>query len=297
MTSVQEELAAALPVRDFLLYVTSTRTMLKVIPESAYFSLHVASVMRSSPVNPNERFEETSVGYMSESLQREIDNEFPLLFANALIGLWGALEACINDLCLLWLQCMDRHSLGQALASARVKIGDYLRLDDEDRWQWLLVQLQRSDAASLRKGIGQFESMLKPLGVSPQVDSAVRTTLFRIKTLRNLYAHRAGIADAKFLQEWKGHPADVGQLVVPTKNQIVAGYTAMVIYVESVHDSMQVKIGGSPAQRDLPPWIESVKDLVSMLEPSANVPEGAPWSYHFSRSVDDPEQGHNDNPS
>ncbi|WP_156222458.1 hypothetical protein [Pseudactinotalea suaedae] len=290
MTSVREELVAALPVRDFLLYVTSTRNLLEVISESAHFSLHVASFMRSSPVSPNERFEETSVGYMSESLQREIDNEFPLLHANALVGLWGALEACINDLCLLWLQCMDRRSLGEALAGARVKMGEYLSLDDDDRWQWLLLQLQRSDAASLRTGIGQFESILKPLGVSPQVDDAVRTTLFRIKAMRNLHAHRAGRADAKFLREWPGHPAEVGRLVVPTKKQIVAGYTAMVLYIDGVHDAMQVKIGNSPSRRDLPPWIESMDDLVSMLEPTANVPEGAPWSHHFSRSADNSEQ-------
>ena len=289
MTSAREELTAALPVRDFLLYVTSTRTLLEVVSESANFSLHVASLMRSSPVSSTERFEETSVGYMSESLQREIDNEFPLLQANALVGLWGALEACIDDLCLLWIQCMDRQSLGQALGGARVKIGEYLSLEEDERWKWILLQLQRSDAASLRTGIGQFESTLKPLGVSPQVDDAVRNTLFRIKSMRNLYAHRAGRADAKFLQDWPGHPANVGQLVVPTKSQIVAAYTAMVLYVDGVNDIMQMKIGNTAPQRDLPPWLESISDLESMLEPSMRVPEGAPWSYHLTRRVDDVE--------
>lgn len=289
MTSPREKLAAALPVRDFLLYVTSTRTLLEVVSETSTFSLHVASRMRSSPTDPTEKFEDTSIGRMSENAQREVENGFPLLHANALVGLWGALEACINDLCLLWLQCMDRRRLGEALMSARVKLGEYLGLDDQDRWLWLLLQLQRSDATSLRTGIGQFESMLKPLGISPQVDDGVRTTLFRIKAMRNLYAHRAGRADAKFLQEWPGHPAAVDRLVVPTHKQIVAAYTAMPLYVESVYDRMQSELGEALPVRELPPWIDSTDDLLPMLAPNPEVPTGAPWSHQFPERPGGPE--------
>lgn len=287
MDNARKELDAALPVRDFLLYVMSTRTLLGVVSESGHFSLHVASRMRMTPPPPGERFEDTSIGNLSENLRREIENDFPLLHANALVGLWGALEACINDLCLLWLQCMDRRELGDALKGNRVKLGEYLSLEEEDRWLWILDQLQRSDGGSLRAGIGQFESILKPLGVSPPVDDAVRTTLFRIKAMRNLYAHRAGRADAKFLKEWPGHPASVGKVVVPTANQIVAGYTAMVLYVEAICESMHSKLGTARSQYDLPPWLDSVDALLPMLEPNPYVPEGAPWSYHFSRDQPD----------
>jgi hypothetical protein len=297
MTDARRELDAALPVRDFLLYVMSTRTLLGVVSESGHFSLHVASWMRSTPVNPDEQFEETSVGSLSENLRREVDNGFPLLHANALVGLWGALEACINDLCLLWLQCMDREDLGDALKGNRVKLGEYISLDEENRWLWILDQLQRSDGAALRTGIGQFESILKPLGISPVVDEAVRTTLFRIKAMRNLYAHRAGRADAKFLKEWPGHPAPVGKVVVPTDKQIVAGYTAMVLYVESIYGCIQAKRGVPAAQPDLPPWIDSADSLLSMLEPNTFVPEGAPWSYHFPQDRIDPPLEGDDSPS
>lgn len=287
VTDARKELDAGLPVRDFLLYVMSTRTLLGVVSESGNFSLHVASQMRLTPATPGERFEETSIGSLSENLRREIENDFPLLHANALVGLWGALEACINDLCLLWLPCMERQELGDALEGTRVKLGEYLSLGEEEQWLWILDQLQRSDGGSLRTGIGQFESILKPLGVSPSVDSAVRTTLFRIKAMRNLYAHRAGRADAKFLKEWPGHPASVGQIVIPTSNQIIAGYTAMVLYVEAVHGSMQSKLGTPRSLPEPPPWINSVEDLLPMLEPNPYVPEGAPWSYHFSHDQQD----------
>lgn len=277
-----EALLEGLPVRDFLLYVTSNRTLLEVVRETSSFSLHVSSVMRSSPIDPNEDFANTSIGRMSENAQREVESGFPLLYANSLIGLWGALEACIDDLCVLLLQCMDRQRLGRALTGARVRIGEYLGLDDEDRWLWLLAQLQKSDASSLRTGIGQFESFLKPLGISPQVDEGVRTTLFRIKAMRNLYAHRAGRADARFLQEWPGHPVSVGQLVVPTERQVLAAYTAMVLYVESIHDSALSELGEVAPDREPPPWIDTTEDLLSLLTPNPNVPEGAAWSHHFS---------------
>lgn len=281
MVNPREDLLKGIPVRDFLLYVTSNSTLLEVVWETSSFSLHVSSVMQSWRTDPTEDFANTSIGRMSESAQREVESGFPLLYANSLIGLWGALEACIDDLCVLFLQCMDRQRLGKVLGATRVRIGEYFGLEDEDRWLWLLAQLQKSDASSLKAGIGQFESFLKPLGISPQVDQGVRTTLFRIKAMRNLYAHRAGRADARFIQEWPDHPALAGQIVVPTSRQVLAADTAMVLYVEGIHASILSELGEVVPKLEIPPWIKTTEDLLSLLTPNPNVPEGAPWSHHW----------------
>lgn len=287
MEDTIEALKAGLPVRDFLLYVTANKSLINTVQDSSTFSLHVSSVMEASWHDPQEKFQDSSVGKMSQSTKREIENGFPLLYANTLIGLWGALEACIDDLCLLWLQCLDREDLGEALGNSRARVGEYLSLDDGDRWLWILMQLQKSDGASLRAGVGQFESVLKPLGILPEVEGGVRTTLFRIKAMRNLYAHRAGRADEKFLRDWPEHPARVGETVYPTEQQFLAAHTAMVLYVEGVHDRILEELGEPLPNREFPPWIETTEDLLPLLTPNTNIPEGAPWSYHLSEGPDD----------
>lgn len=287
MANARDQLIASLPVRDFLLYVTSNRALVEVVQEATDFSLHVWSVMESRPVDPTEDFQSSSLGRLSEKTRREADNGFPLLYANSLIGLWGAFEACLDDLCLLFLQCVSRERLSNALSSARVKIGEYLALDDDDRWRWLLAQLQKAETTSLRTGVGQFESYLKPLGISPQIESGVRTTLFKIKAMRNLYAHRAGRADRKFLEEWPDHPAGIDQLVVPTNNQLLAAHTAMVMYVESIHRCVLSELGEQPPEISLPPWITTTQDLLPLLTPHPEVPVGAPWSHHFPTAPGD----------
>lgn len=281
MSNARDALVAGLPVRDFLLYVTSNRTLLDVVAETASFSLHVSEWMRASPTDPEEDFSRTSVGRMSAAARREVEHGFPLLHSTSLVGLWGALEACIDDLCLLWLQCMDRAALATALASSKGRVGEFLGLSDEDQWLWLLQQLQRSDGASLRTGIGQFESLLRPLGICPPTDANIRAALFRTKAMRNLHAHRAGRADAKFKREWPDHPAKVGQLVIPTSTQIVASHTAMVLYVESVHDHILEALGESIPERPPMPWIAESSDLLTMLDSTVEAPDGAPWSYHL----------------
>lgn len=296
MTTPEEILKAGLPVRDFLIYVTANRTLVEVVHETSEFALHVSSVMEVRPTNSDQKFAEGSIGRMSMKARREVESGFPLLHANSLIGLWGALEACVDDLCLLWLQCMDRHRLSEALANTRGRIGEYLGLNEESRWLWILTQLQKTDASSLRTGIGQFESFLKPLGISSQVDENIRKALHRLKALRNLYAHRAGRADEKFLREWPEHPASVGQLVVPTGQQLLAAHTAMVIYVESIHDRILRELGEIPSPKAPIPWMSETKDLLGMLVPSSVVPEGPAWSHHFSDSTDRAEPPEKDAP-
>jgi len=279
MGSPREALTAELPLRDFLLYVSANRALLEMVHDTASFSLHVASVMRPKGEAVAE-FETSSVGRMSSVARREVEHGFPLLHGQALVGLWGALEACIDDLSVLWLQCMEPQTRSDCLASLRVKLGEYLAVDEDDRWGWILNQL-RAGSAVLSPGLGQFENNLNALGVGGQVDPNVRTTLFRAKAMRNLYAHRGGRADTKFLKEWPGHPAGLDEPVVVTRDQVIATQIAMVLYAETVSARILSLMGEPEKEIQLPPWIESTQDLLSLMKPSDKSLSGAPWSFHF----------------
>lgn len=283
LNEARRQLEARLPIRDLLLYVTSARTLLDVVHETSHFSMHVAGQMRDWQDPEAEPGKSSSVELMSSAAEREIESGFPLLHANALMGIWGALEACVHDLCLLYIQCIERKKLAEALSGVKAKVGDYLSLDDADQWEWLLNQIEVAGSGSLRAGVGQFDPTLEALGVKPQIDSNVRTVLYRTKLLRNLYAHRAGVADARFLRDWPEQPVPHGKLVVPTGAQVIAGWVASVFYAETVVNCMARELG-SNSQSDpaFPAGITSTDELMSMFTPNPSYPSGAPWSHHIS---------------
>lgn len=117
--------------------------------------------------------------------------------------------------------------------------------------------------------------------MQPHVDEGVRTTLLKIKMMRNLFAHRAGRADERFLGGWPEYPLSVGEIVNPTATQVVAAYTAMVLCVESIQDRMLGELGMAPPKRKLPPWINAPDDLIEMLAPDTSSPARTAWTHHY----------------
>jgi hypothetical protein len=121
----------------------------------------------------------------------------PLLHAQFLIVLWGALEALIEDLVVTVL----RHDGAAALDSdikIRIPIRDLLQLDVADRASLIVRELRRATDADLKQGVGRFEVLLKPIGLSGPVGDELRRTMFEMSQVRNVLVHRRGIADRDF---------------------------------------------------------------------------------------------------
>jgi hypothetical protein len=85
------------------------------------------------------------------------------------------------------------------VARIRVPVGEYERLDGEDRVRYLLGMIERVLGAGLKPGIGRFECLLKPLGIAPADDDEIRRDLYELAAIRNAIVHRAKLADSRLL--------------------------------------------------------------------------------------------------
>jgi hypothetical protein len=143
---------------------------------------------------------------IEELALREVESDFPLLHNAATVLLWGALEASFRDFLVRWLVRNPSALRVPELQNVRVKVVEYEGLMGEDRMRYLVGILERELAASLRPGVGRYECLLKPFGISPKITDDERRDLNEMAAIRNVIVHRAGFADRRLLElcPWLG---------------------------------------------------------------------------------------------
>lgn len=172
---------------------------------------------------------------LAELATREIEHDFPLLHAQTLVGIWGALEAWIEDLCWLWIaRCPGRCEWNGRLI--KVEVVDLLAGSIEQRAQTVLSSLKAERRAQDRVGVAQFESVLTRLGLGGHVPREYATALFRMQQTRHVYAHRGGMADETFVVRC-GDFGDVaqGERVFVTRGDLELFMAAAIAYTHILH--------------------------------------------------------------
>jgi hypothetical protein len=138
--------------------------------------------------------------------RREIENGFPVLHANTALAVWSHLEAGVRLFLARWLEHEKTAFDLDAVQRLKVKIGEYERLQGEDRYFYIVDRLEQEVSAPLKCGINRFESVLDPFGLSGKVDADVQRDLFELNQVRNCLMHRAGRVDRRFVEAcpWLG---------------------------------------------------------------------------------------------
>jgi hypothetical protein len=135
----------------------------------------------------------------AELAQREVDEDFPLLHAQATIALWSALESAIRLFIVKWLQNYKEAMEVEIIQKLRVRIGDYERLEGEDRFFYILDRLDQELSDPFKNGITRFELLLEPFGMSGAVNENVKRDLFELNHVRNSLVHRSGLVDRRIV--------------------------------------------------------------------------------------------------
>ena len=154
----------------------------------------------------------------AELAQREVDEGFPFLHAQGTVALWGALENVIRLFIARWLENFPNALEAEVVQRLRIRIGDYERLQGEDRFFYILDQLDRDLSAPPRSGVKRFEMLLEPFDLSGPIDDSLRKTLFEMSQVRNVLVHRGGRADRRLIEAcpWLGF--SVGDPVTITQD-------------------------------------------------------------------------------
>jgi hypothetical protein len=131
--------------------------------------------------------------------ESEIAKDFPLLHSHAVMGVWGALEAMVEDLAISWIEHNPSILSEPKIARIRIPLVEFQMMEQQDRLRFLVSELQRDLGAELKSGATRFESLLSALGLGGPLDKRIRDILFEAQNLRNIFAHRGGVADRRFI--------------------------------------------------------------------------------------------------
>lgn len=255
------------PSADFLRFVADTVGVIEMSEGGARTLVRMSEQLRALTEGPVPASERDHVVHRAAEVARaSIEDDFALLRNNALMGAWGALEACIDDIAINWLAETSGACAEGITSTLRVLLGDYLALSDDARWPWLLDQIKRAKASTLKAGVGQFESLLGAVGLGGEVDPDLRRALLYTKAMRNVIAHRGGRVDARFVAECPGFRVAEGARLSITGSQFLAALSAMVTYVEIVHERSRVAAGRTPEPVSLPSWVKDLESLPKMFE-------------------------------
>lgn len=96
----------------------------------------------------------------------------------------------------------DEPSLLGTDAFKRIKLPASLMIESDasERHRAILSEMARSTDADLAQGTGKFERLLAPVGLGGAVPKPIKDAVFHAQQVRNIWAHRAGAADRRFVE-------------------------------------------------------------------------------------------------
>jgi hypothetical protein len=180
----------------------------------ALLQLDLAKDARQRTPADEERLAEAKE--LASLAESEVDKGFPLLHAHAVVAVWGALEALVDDVLVVWLCKRPQLLTTAALASVRVPLARFLSLDEEQRMLLLLEELKRDLRSGFTPGVAGFEGLLASVGLSGPLDEEVKRTLIEMRAVRNVFVHRRAVCDLRFCQTCPWLSLQVGETVETT---------------------------------------------------------------------------------
>ena len=180
-------------------FITMTQrgaVVLTKLPRAAEIVMKIKMPEEEKAID-EERIKE--VKWAADLAESEIKNDFSLLHSHVLTGSWGALEGMIEDLTISCMQHFPSILENPKITRVKVPLIEFQAMSEHDRLRFLVTELQRDLGLELKGGATKFESLLALVNLGGSVDKRVRDALFECQNLRNLFAHRGGVADRKFV--------------------------------------------------------------------------------------------------
>jgi hypothetical protein len=183
---------------------------MKILDEVLHLTCGGISMIRATPnaikvlysIDGDEseaaRNEIAAAEHRAALAQREVDSGFNIVHSQAVVSLWGALEDAVRTFVARWLMNLPEWRTQGPWAELKVKLGEYERLDGEEKAYFLVGLIEQNTGAPMKRGVNRFESLLEGLGLTGGAGDETRDAIFEMQQVRNVIAHRRGIADHRF---------------------------------------------------------------------------------------------------
>lgn len=149
----------------------------------------------------------------ASSAKRESEAGFPIVHAHSLLGLWGALECLVEDLFLATLESEPSILAEEPFRKIRLPVSMLLADSNAERLRAILSEATRASDADLALGVSRFERLLRMVHADGPVPSRVKDSMFQAQQIRNVWAHRGGYADARFVERCPQLGFSIGQRI------------------------------------------------------------------------------------
>lgn len=202
--------------------------------------------------------------------QDEVSKGFPLLHAHSLLGLWSALEALMEDVAVAWFTDKPETLQRPDFSKIRVPIVEFRSLSIEDQMSYLISEMQRDLKSDLRLGVGRFERLLDAIGMGGSTPKEVGKAIYEAQQVRNVIAHRGGIADKKLVEACPWLSLTSGQAVTVSHKRFMYYLKATHIYVLGLVNRFRTFEGMQPITYNRGPLEEppneSTSNAVDLIE-------------------------------
>jgi hypothetical protein len=246
------------PMKDLLRYVQECERLLDI-------SIRGISVLRAMPqaINAIAKAEgdhcseehQRSLKHSQELAtfaQNEVDSGFPLLHSHTLVGVWGALEAAVEDMLVGILTNEPQLLASESFAKIKITLADFELLDREDRMRLLLQELARSQGATPRQGIDKFEALLRMFDLSGPFDDQFKKILWEMHNVRNVIVHRRSLADRRLVKNCPWLFLKAGDSVVITHDALHGYSVAVLTYLTDIINRLCERYHAGSNDNDMP---------------------------------------------
>ena len=174
------------------------------------------------------------LGETAAIAEREDIKGFPLLNGMWLVLTWGALETYITELLKVWLENVPESWNLDEVQNLRIKLGEYMRIEDELRNEYVIEQIDKTLNGPLKQGIGRFEVLLNVFHLSGSIDDDIRERLYLMCKIRNVFVHNRGIADKKFVESCPALECKIGDIVISKDFNVTPYIHAVGVYIAEI---------------------------------------------------------------
>lgn len=186
------------------------------------------------PDDENERGKSLALEEQASLARREVDQDFPLLRAQAVIALWGSTENLIRTLVASYLENVPGATSSDQLGRIKIRFSDWDRLSPSERYLYLLDRLEQEGSSGPRFGAAKFEQFLNLIGINVSLESGFRMSLIELHQVRNLIVHREGAVDRKFIESCPWLERRLGEVIRVTGSDCSRYFNAVGEYVHTL---------------------------------------------------------------
>lgn len=230
-------------------YCESTENLIHLAYDSFRHQLrlpHIVDLLQSSRHHKDGDME--SALWHAGIAQKEIESGFATLHAHTLLGLWGALECLVEDLFLEVIGADETLFVKEEFRKLKVPVSALGNQASRN----LSILMEASKQVGDRRGIGLFENLLKFVGLAGEVPTRISSQIYYAQCIRNVWAHRGGIADETFVRGCPTPGITIGQRISIDKALFAGLMHAMHMYVKVIDNRMRSREGFLPISSECP---------------------------------------------